>query len=434
MVEPLKIGLLGFGNIGSGVILAMRDNKDLLDARCPRPLELRWVCDVDLDRPRPVEVDRSLLTTDAKAVIADPEVDVIVELIGGLEPARTLVESALRADKHVVTANKAMLAQHGAELLALAAEKGVRLLFEASVGGGIPVIRVLTECLAANRITRIEGILNGTCNYILTQMNVEKISFQEALAKAQNLGYAEPDPTADIESMDAANKIAVLASLAFEYDIRYQDVDREGITQVTLQDLRAAEAAGYVIKQRAVAERSKTGEIAVSVRPSLLSQSHPLAAVNGVLNAVGIGGEPVGEILLIGPGAGPQPTASAVLSDLMAISTLEPGHSPPPPLLRIPTRDKLIEFTEPSSNGYWLRVLTRGNLEAGAEIAQILANHEVAVRSITMHDGEADDSAAVVEVFVAEAAGPALRNAVSEIDGAGWRARNRIPLVLPVLE
>lgn len=331
--------MIGFGNIGAGVIEVLRANRDLLDARCPRPLQLRRVADIDLTQPRSVEVDRELLTDDSESVVRDPEIDVVVELIGGLEPARTLVETALREGKHVVTANKAMLAHHGADLLAVAAEKRVRLLFEAAVGGGIPIVRTLCEGLAANRITRIEGILNGTCNYILTAMASGK-TYEEALAEAHELGYVEADPTADVEGMDAAHKIAILASLAFGQDIRYEDVDREGITRITQQDIRRASGENCAIKHYAVAEMDEQGRVAVSVRPTLLGTDHLCHEVVGVLNAVVIEGFPVGQIMLKGPGAGPKPTASAVLSDLMWLSRIENGQSPPPSLLTIPPGKK----------------------------------------------------------------------------------------------
>ncbi|MCX8037966.1 MAG: homoserine dehydrogenase [Candidatus Sumerlaeia bacterium] len=435
MPEPLEIGLLGFGNIGCGVVQALHDNRALLDARCPRPLHLRWVADIDLDRPRPVEVDRGLLTRDAKQVLLDPAVDVVIELIGGIEPARTFVELALREGKHVVTANKALLAQHGAELLALAARQNVRLLFEASVGGGVPVIRVLTECLAANRITRIEGILNGTCNFILTQMSENELSFEEALAEAQRLGYAEADPTADVESIDAANKIAILASLAFGCNIRLDNVRREGITRLTAHDLRAAEARGYVIRQRAVAERLDSG-LGVSVRPSLLSKDHALASVSGVLNGIAIEGEPIGTILLVGPGAGPRATASAVLSDVIWLSALDPEAPAPPPFLTIPDTPVKETGGDGVCSGYWLRLLARDRLNAPANVARVLADHRIPIRSLDETHWLAGDAGAecAVEVFVGQCLERDLQAAVAKICAAQWAAPDDPVLILPRLD
>jgi len=444
MARPLRIGLIGFGNIGSGVIQALRDNRDLLDARCPRPLELFRVADIDLERPRPVEVDRSLLTTDAEAVLRDPEIDVVVELVGGLEPARSFVEQALRAGKHVVTANKMVLAHHGAELLALAQEKRVRLLFEAAVGGGIPVIRVLTECLAANRITRIAGILNGTCNYILTQMTAAGMSFDKALADAQMHGYAEPDPTADIESIDAANKIAILASLAFGLDIRHDDVHREGIAELTLEDLKAAEADGYVVKQLAVAEIEEEEQVAVGVRPTLLWKDHPLATVGDVLNGIIIEGQPIGAIFLVGPGAGPQATASAVLSDVIALSAFENGQSLAPPFLTMPVARKPQKRAECACDGYWLRILSDGNDQTLGDVARILATHHVSVERISKEPWELQITPdawqwkpvsaynpCAIRVHTGEISERHIREAIREIDNARWRVPESVTLALP---
>jgi homoserine dehydrogenase len=458
MSTPLRIGLVGFGNIGTGVVDTLAKNRDLLDERCPRRLELRRVADIDIDTPREVEVDRSLLTTDTESVLRDPEIDVIVELIGGLEPARTFVETALKNGKHVVTANKAMLAHHGADLLALAAEKRVRLFFEAAVGGGIPVVRALTECLAANRITRIEGILNGTCNYILTRMYggvrryVEKesyilydketvveveedtgFSFEDALAEAQELGYAEPDPTADIEGMDAAHKIAILASLAFGLDIRYDDVARRGIRDLTTQDLKSVEAAGFVFKHLAVAEIDDCGAVAVSVQPTLVCRAHPLAEIGGVLNAVIFEGRPVGAVMFTGPGAGPQTTSNAVVSDLMALSRIKQEQAPPTCFLTVPVGRRPLRKQEAKCDGYWLRVITSGDSRALASIADILARNGIPMEKVTEDRWEDDetDVTRVVQAYTGEARNEDVLRAASEIDSARWRQSSPVTLTLP---
>jgi homoserine dehydrogenase len=424
---------MGFGNIGSGVIQALRDNKDLLEARCPRPLELRRVADVDLKRPRPVEVDHDLLTDDSQSVIHDREIDVVIELIGGIEPARTLVEGALNAGKHVVTANKAMLAHHGAELLALAAQKRVRLLFEAAVGGGVPVIRALTECLAANRITRIEGILNGTCNFILGEMCGVGSSFEKAVAEAQKQGYAEPDPTADIESIDAANKIAILASLAFGCDIRYEDVYREGITKITPEDTHWVWEDQYVIKQYALAEIDPDGAISVSVRPALVHWiAHPFSHVPFERNAVTITGEPIGTVLLYGRGAGPKPTASAVLGDLMWLSQFEGGQAPPPPFLTIPVgRKPLSKNTAPGYNGYYLRILSRRlDMDFVSPVSKILTRCGVRIAKIgQIWHGQN----MLTRVFTSGGWEGDIRRAVSEIQVAGLSELQSGVLCLPLV-
>jgi homoserine dehydrogenase len=394
------------------------------------------VADVDLERPRPVTVERELLTDDPEAVIRDPEIDVIVELIGGIEPARTLVESALNAGKHVVTANKAMLAQHGAELLALAQRKRVRLLFEAAVGGGVPVIRALTECLAANRITRIEGILNGTCNYILTQMATAGMSFEEALRDGQQRGYAEPDPTADIESVDAANKVAILAALAFDLDIRYGDVACEGISDLTQQDLKAAEADGYAVKQLAVAEMDDDGAVAVGVCPVLLWKDHPLASVGDVLNGILLEGRPVGAVLLVGPGAGPQPTASAVLSDLMALSAIEDKQAAPP-FLTMPVGQKPLKRRACGCDGYWMRVVSNGHRDAMADVVRILATSGIPIEKITEEAWETggDSEARVIRVHTGQVSEERIAAAIGEMDeSAVWRLSETVTLALPRYE
>lgn len=434
MGDALRIGLIGFGNIGAGVIETLRTNHELLAARCPRPLQLRRVADIDLDRPRHVTVERELLTTDSDSVIQDPEIDVILELIGGTGVAKTIVESALNAGKHVVTANKALLATHGAELLGLAAEKGVRLLFEAAVGGGIPVVRALCESLAADRIVRIHGILNGTCNFILSQMVEADMSFAEALEQAQELGYAEPDPTADIEGLDAANKIAILASLAFGRDIRLNDVYREGITQLKPQDLRAAEMSGYVIKHRATAELGDDGRVSIGVRPTLLWADDPLATVDGVLNGIVLEGPILGSVFLAGPGAGPHPTATAVLSDVVALSAMSNGQTPPP-FLSIKPGNKAKLAGAGSCNGYWMRIETTGAPAAMADTARILHDQNIPVRRMAENSGAPEDTAdlRVVEVFTGRARRAAIRAAADAIEAADWSLAGGT-LILPRID
>ncbi|MCL5270134.1 MAG: homoserine dehydrogenase, partial [bacterium] len=245
MTKPLTVGIIGFGNIGAGVVRTLAERAATIASRLPRPIVVKTLADKDTTTPRQAPYDPAQLKGDAVAVLDDPEIDVVVELVGGLEPARTFVQRALRAGKHVVTANKALLAVHGPELLALAEEKGVGLLFEAAVGGGIPIIRALQQGLSANALTEICGILNGTCNYILTQMSERRLSFAEALAEAQFNGYAEPDPTYDIEGYDTAHKLAILASLAFGMDIRFEDVYVEGITHIQPVDIQYAAELGF---------------------------------------------------------------------------------------------------------------------------------------------------------------------------------------------
>src|SRR6266511_364196 len=316
MGEPVRVGLLGCGNVGGSLVRLVDEHADLLVARTGVPIEVAAVAVRDPAKPRDVKLPAELFTADAESVVRDPATQVVVEVMGGIEPARTLITEALEAGKPVVTANKELIAHHGPELFATAAHAGVDLLFEASVAGGIPLMRPLRESLAGDRIRRVTGIVNGTTNYILTRMTEEGSSFDDALAEAQALGYAERDPTADIQGDDAAAKAAIIASIAFGARVVADDVYREGIAQITAHDIASAHDLGYVVKLLAVAEELD-GEVAVRVHPAMIPVHHPLAAVRGSFNALFIEGDAVGELMLYGRGAGGGPSASAVLGDLI---------------------------------------------------------------------------------------------------------------------
>jgi homoserine dehydrogenase len=323
--DPVRVGLLGCGNVGSALVRLVDEHADLVSARAGVGIEIARVVVRDLGRERDGKLPADRFTTDADAVVRDPEIDVVVEVMGGVEPARTLMIDALRAGKPVVTANKELIARHGPELFAVAADAGVDLLFEASVAGGIPLMRPLRESLAGDRIRRVMGIVNGTTNYILTRMAEAGSTFADALAEAQELGYAEADPTADVEGHDAAAKAAIIATIAFGARVSPDDVYTEGITGVTADDIASAETLGYVVKLLAVAEAHE-GAIAVRVHPAMVPMRHPLASVRDSFNAVFIEGEAVGELMLYGRGAGGGPTASAVLGDLVdAVKNLVSG-------------------------------------------------------------------------------------------------------------
>jgi homoserine dehydrogenase len=317
--EHVRVGLLGCGNVGAALVRLVADHADLVTARSGTRVEIARVVVRDLGKPRDVPLPDEAFTDDAAAVVADPDIDVVVEVMGGVEPARDLIESALRAGKPVVTANKELIARHGPELLQIAATAGVDLLFEASVAGGIPLIRPLRESLAGDRIRRVLGIVNGTTNFILTRMTEDGTTFADALAEAQRLGYAEADPTADVEGHDAAAKAAIIATIAFGSPVHPDAVYREGITQVTDDDIRSARSLGYVVKLLAVAEEID-GDVAVRVHPAMVPVQHPLASVRDSFNAVFIEADAVGELMLYGRGAGGNPTASAVLGDLVDAS------------------------------------------------------------------------------------------------------------------
>jgi homoserine dehydrogenase len=314
--EVVRVGLLGCGNVGSALVRLVDAHADVIESRAGVRLEVSRVAVRNLARERDVPLPARRFTDDADAVVADPDVDVVVEVIGGIEPARSLITEALKAGKPVVTANKELLANVGKELFETAEGSGVDLLFEASVAGGIPLMRPLRESLAGDRIRRIIGIVNGTTNYILTRMTEEGSSFHDALAEAQTLGYAERDPTADIEGYDAAAKAAIIASIAFGARVVAGDVYREGIAEVSEHDIASAHDLGYVVKLLAVAEELD-GDVAVRVHPAMVPVHHPLASVRESFNALFIEADAVGELMLYGRGAGGGPTASAVLGDLI---------------------------------------------------------------------------------------------------------------------
>ena len=320
MTKPLSIGIAGLGTVGAGVAKLLRDNAGIITARAGRPIAVTAVSSRDRARDRGVPTIGLRWYEDAVALAADPEVDVVVETIGGSEgPARALVEAALAAGKPVVTANKALLALHGRALAALAEQQGVALSFEAAVAGGIPAIKALREGLAANQIRRVAGILNGTCNYILTEMRVRGLQFAEVLHEAQKLGYAEADPSFDIDGVDAAHKLAILAALAFNRPVDFSELHVEGIRDISAVDIAMAEALGFRIKLLGIAERTEAG-VSARVHPCMVPLSAPIARVDGVFNAVVAEGDAVGRVMLEGRGAGAGPTASAVVADLIDIA------------------------------------------------------------------------------------------------------------------
>lgn len=324
-----KVGLLGLGTVGTGVA------QIAIDAIGRNPLlqhmEIARVGVRSLDKPRQVNIPADRFTTDLESIVTDPEIDIVVEVMGGLEPARSLMLSAIAHGKHVVTANKAAIARFGPELFDAANAAGVYVMIEAAVGGGIPIIQPLKQSLGGDRLNTIIGIINGTTNYILTRMSDEGADFADVLADAQQLGYAEADPTADVDGLDAADKIAILASLAFGGRVKREDVACEGIRQVAATDIAYARRLGFAIKLLAIAQRMDSPDsetLSLRVHPTLVPQSHPLANINGVFNAIFVEGQPIGQVMFFGPGAGAGPTASAVVSDVLNIAaTLTAHHS-----------------------------------------------------------------------------------------------------------
>jgi homoserine dehydrogenase len=328
----VKLGILGLGTVGTGTVQLLQDKI----GRHPllQEIEIYRVGVRSLEKPRALKLSTEVLTTDLESIVNDPAIDIVVELMGGLEPARSLILKALSNGKHVVTANKAAIARFGAEIFTTANQSGVYVMLEAAVGGGIPVIQPLKQSLSVNRIHTVIGIVNGTTNYILTRMQTEGSNFDDVLADAQRLGYAEADPTADIDGLDAGDKIAILASLGFGGRIKLEDVYTEGIRQVSKTDIAYAEKLGFVIKLLAIAKRITSTEedtgtsylspLSVRVHPTLVPKAHPLASINGVYNAILVEGQPIGQVMFFGPGAGAGATASAVTSDILnLVATLK---------------------------------------------------------------------------------------------------------------
>jgi homoserine dehydrogenase len=316
--KPVYIGIIGFGKVGSGTYETLLANQASIDRKVGRPVRIRKIADINWSAPRSISVPvaKEMQTTDASDLIADPDISIIVESIGGIKPSLDLVLSALRAGKNVVTSNKELIARHGKELFDAAAERSLDLMFEGAVGGGIPILRPLKSCLAANRIQRVMGIVNGTTNFILSRMAQEGAEFGDSLAEAQRLGYAEPDPTNDIEGFDATFKLAILASIAFETRVPVESIHREGITRITARDIGYAHQLGFAVKLLAIGVDAG-GALEARVHPTLLPLDHPLSKVSGPFNAIFVRGSSVGEVMFYGQGAGSLPTGSAMVGDII---------------------------------------------------------------------------------------------------------------------
>lgn len=397
---PVRVGLLGCGHVGGALARLLVTDGPRISHRTGMDLQLAAVAVRSMARERSVDLKPGVLTADPHSVVSDPSIDVVVEVIGGIEPARTLVLDALRAGKPVVTANKELLANCGSELFEAAASAGVDLLFEASVAGGIPLIRPLRESLAGERIHRVIGIVNGTTNFILSRMTESSASYQEALAEAQGLGYAERDPTADVEGFDAAAKAAILANVAFGVRVVAGDVYREGIDAIGAADINAARRLGYVIKLLAFVESDNDGSqpaVAVRVHPAMVPQTHPLAAVRDSFNAVFVEGEAVGELMLLGRGAGGMPTASAVLGDLLdAAHNRSIGGAG----RTVALRQAAIRPIDDLISAYYLSLVVADRPGVLHAVSGILGDHDVSVRSMEQEASADTDNGAASLVFV----------------------------------
>lgn len=410
MAEKIKVALLGAGNVGSQAARILVEDNAVLEKRIGAPVELIGIAVRDTNASRHWNADPALYTTDAESLI--DAADVVIELTGGIEPARTRILRALKAGKSVVSGNKALLAKHGVELQAAADKSGAQLSYEAAVAGAIPILRPLRDSLAGDRVTRVLGIMNGTTNYILDQMDTTGASFADALAEAQKLGYAEADPTADVEGHDAASKAAIVASLAFHSDFTIDDVHTEGITSITADDVASADADGYVIKLLAICEREGEDGANIRVNPTLIPRQHPLAGVHGAFNAVFVEAENAGELMFYGPGAGGAPTASAVLGDFVSLARRLVLGGPGVPetshaQLHATSLDNVI-------SRYSVGVLVEDRLGVLANITRILAEHGISVDSLRQSTPK--EGAAQIRMVTHSAKDSDLRRAIAVID------------------
>ncbi len=413
--NEIGVGLLGFGTVGAGVVKALRDNAGLIESRIGLKLVLRRVADLDLDRDRGLPLAPGLLTRDAAAVVAAPDVDVVIELIGGMGVARELLLKALHLGKPVVTANKALLAEQGEEIFQLAEVHQTNVFFEASVGGGIPLIRSLREGLVSNRIRRIYGILNGTCNYILSRMEQERVSFERALKDAQKAGYAEAEPGLDIDGIDTAHKAVILASLAYGFHVPMPTVAVEGIRGIEAVDIRYAGELGYRIKMLAVIKEID-GEVEIRVHPTLVSAGHILSSVHGVFNAVLIDGDGVGEMLCYGQGAGRDPTASAVLSDVVdAARDLACKAPRRVPGFTIHNPAGRIREIGASEVRYYLRLTLLDKPGVFGQMGAVLGRHGISIASLLQKEVQVGKQVPVI-VITHQAQEQSFRAALDEID------------------
>ncbi len=414
MSDSLKLGVAGLGTVGAGLLNLLRANADLITARAGRPIEVVAVSARDRTRDRGVDVTGLNWHEDAVSLAADPSVDVVVELMGGCEgPARALVEAALNAGKPVVTANKALLATHGAALARLSEAHGVPLAYEAAVAGGIPAIKALREGLAGNRISRVAGILNGTCNYILTEMRVKGLPFDVVLKTAQELGYAEADPAFDIDGVDAAHKLAILAALAFGHVVDLDALHIEGIRNVSALDIALAGELGYRIKLLGIASRDAAG-VTARVHPCMVPEGSPIASVDGVFNAVLAEGDAVGRVVLQGRGAGAGPTASAVVADLIDIAR---GRSAPVWGAASDTLDATPGLPMERHRGaYYLRLMVLDQPGVIADVTGALRDARISLESM-LQRGRAPGEAVAVVLVTHECEEAQMQSALTRIAG-----------------
>jgi homoserine dehydrogenase len=416
-MNVVNLGLIGAGTVGCGVIKVINENRDIIEKRSGVRLQIKRIADIDPERKRPVEIPRSLLTTDAWEVIEDESIPIVIELVGGTTVARDFILGAIRKGKHVVTANKALLAHYGKEIFLAASENEVDVGFEASVGGGIPIIRATKEGYVANRILSIHGIINGTCNYILSKMTEEGREFGDVLRRAQEKGYAEADPSFDIEGIDTAHKLSILIMLSFGVFPDFKRIYVEGIQNITPLDISFADEFGYRIKLLAIAKAREEG-IEARVHPTLVEKGTPLADVSGAFNAIYMVGDAVGPTMLYGMGAGMMPTASAVVSDVVQIAkniTLDNLHSSIPRLYQEESSSSLIPMSDVVTK-YYLRFQVEDRPGVLGQIAGSLGRNNISIESVIQKGRQIEGGDVPVVIMTHEARERDLLSALREID------------------
>ncbi len=423
MRHRVGVGIIGFGTVGTGVARILLDNAEVIRRRVGVPVHLVRVADLDLTRDRGVVLPPGVLIADSRAVLDDPEVDVVVELIGGYDAAKRVILDAIGNGKQVVTANKALLAVHGEEIFEAAARRGVDLGFEASVGGGIPIVHALTEGLAANTILSIYGIINGTSNYILTRMTQENRSFADVLQEATRAGYAESDPTFDVEGIDSAHKLAIMVNLAYGTPVNVKDIATEGITKLTPLDFAYAREFGYAIKLLGIAKYAG-GDIEARVHPTMIPVSSPIAQVNGVYNAIQVVGDAVSDVMLYGRGAGSMPTGSAVVSDILAIARNLVrggiGRVPPASFQQDQRRPLRVRPMSDIQSLYYLRFMVVDQPGVLSQIAGVLGRQGISISTV-LQQGRKDGQTVPVVIRTHQATERAVQTALREI--------NRMPFI-----
>ena len=418
-MRKIKVGIIGFGTIGSGVVKILASSRDLIRQRLGAEVEVIKIADLDITSDRGVEVNSSLLTTDAKEVIDNPDVDVVVELMGGYEPARSFMLQAIAGGKHVVTANKALIAKHGDEIFAAVEDQQVSIGFEAAVAGAIPIIRLIREAFVANGIITIEGIVNGTANYILSKMSDEQCDFDVALKEAQEKGFAEADPTFDIEGIDSAHKISILTRLAYGTPVNCDDITVQGISGITIDDIECAREFGYRIKLLAISKFNGKS-VDIRVHPAMIPQSHPMANVNGVLNAVRVCDNLMEENVLIGHGAGSLPTGSAVVADVVEIArdilAGTKDRVPAQSFLKNEMRSIPLMNIDEIESEYFLRFSVLDNPGVLSRISGILGSHSIGILSV-IQKGRCDQGTGVPLIMMTHCASEKnVQLALKEID------------------